>query len=155
MLAHTHAKDRFQTPPRARGDRHPTAHYRWNNEHPYLLLSGEQGFHFFHAHVFRLFSVFVKGVNLHEDELCETNGDVLTPRPAGLIFIQYDDDLTVGVGVPANQFLLGCGQGAAHESHHLATAMLVQLHATEEPFDNDEWFLGRFLDGPIEVEQLQ
>ena len=46
---------------------------------------------------------------MHPDEamLREPGGDVIAPRLARLILVQYDDEVGVGVGVLADEILLG------------------------------------------------
>ncbi len=70
------------------------------------LLSIEQGCHFLGAQVVRLLTFLGKDVNLHEGELRQANGHVLSPRPSRLVLVQHDDDLAVAVGVLADQLLL-------------------------------------------------
>ena len=103
-----------------------------------ILLSDEQLLHFLCAQVFRLLSVLGKGVNFYKDEFCQTHGNILSPRPPGLVLVEHDDDLAVAVGVSLDQLLLRGGHGAAHEGNHPATTELVEFHATEEAFNDDQ-----------------
>src|SRR5665647_2903844 len=103
-----------------------------------IFLSDEQLLHFLGAQVFRLLSVLAKGVNFYKDKLRQTHGNILSPRPSSLVFVQHDDDLAVAVGVSLDQFLLRGGHGAAHEGNHPAAATLVKFHTTEEAFNDDQ-----------------
>ena len=77
------------------------------------------------------------------------------PNRPRLVLVEHDDDVTVPVGVFANQFLLRGGHGAAHKGNDLATTVLMKFHRIEESLDDNKWFVRRLLDGSINVEKFE
>lgn len=114
-------------------------------EHLVNLLSG---------HLVGLCSRPLEGVNLGEGEPRKAARDVIAASLARLVLIEHDKDLAGGVGVCANQFLLSRGEAAPHEGNNALHPKLPELHAIEEPFDDNERAVGRLRDGPVQVEQL-
>src|ERR1017187_4592218 len=123
------------------------------NVHSFLLSDGQRR-HFLGSQVIRLRVRLFEGMDLHEYELGQTNGNVLPPGLARLVFVQHDDNLAFRIRVFPDQLLLRGRHGAAHKGNHPAVTVLMKLHAVEEVFDDAGWFLRRFVYGPINVEKL-
>ena len=104
--------------------------------------------------MFRLHVRLIELMHPDETELRQAARDVFAPGLAGFILVEHDDDVALAAGVLPDQFLLRGGQRAAHEGHHFAATVLVQLHGIEESFNDDERLGRRFFDGTINVEQL-
>jgi len=119
------------------------------------FLSLEQRLHFVSGQMFRLHVGLIERMDFHETEFRQPGRNIFASDLSRLIFVEHDDDVTVPVGVFPNQLLLRGRHRAAQEGNHFAPAELMESHAIEEAFDDDPWFVRRFFDGAIQIEQLQ